>query len=224
MKSTSYLVKHLFGTLVFFAILFVSASRIDYWQAWVYVAIGMVMFFLNYTFLKVDEQLLNERSKPGDGANKSDKLLLGLLFLTTISMYVTAGLDSGRFHWSLDFHWSCYLSGILLTIAGQLLFLIAQKQNKYFSSTIRIQTDREHLVCSTGLYCVVRHPAYMGSIIQAIGFPFLFGSLWSIIPVSFSVFLMIARTILEDAILKKDLKGYVEYSERTRYKLIPYVW
>jgi len=139
-------------------------------------------------------------------------------------MYIIGGLDSGRYHWSPDFHWSIYLLGIILTGVGQLLFLIAQKQNKFFSSTVRIQTDREHIVCETGLYKIVRHPAYLGSIIQSLGFPLIFGSLWSIIPISFSIILFITRTNLEDKTLINELKGYSEYSNKTRYKIIPFVW
>ncbi len=182
------------------------------------------MFTLNYTVLRIDPELLNERSKSGKDIKKWDKLILGLSFLMTISMYIIAGLDSGRYHWSPSFHWSIYLIAIILTILGQLLFLIAQKQNKFFSSTVRIQPNREHIVCETGLYKIVRHPAYLGSIIQSVGFPLLFGSLWSLIPISFLIILSIIRTNLEDKTLKKELKGYLEYSYKTQYKITPYIW
>lgn len=223
MKS-SYIIKHVLGTLVFFAVLFVGAGRLDYWQGWVYVAIGLIMVALNYTVLRIDSQLLSERGKPGNNTKSWDKTILGLSFLLTTAMYVVAGLDSGRFHWSPDFPKGAYATGMVCTIVGQLLFLIAQKQNKFFSSTVRIQTDREHLVCDVGLYSVVRHPAYMGMIVQAIGFPLLFGSLWSIIPVSLAVFLFIIRTALEDATLQKELNGYASYCRKTRYRLVPFVW
>ena len=222
--KTSYLIKHFFGTFIFFTIIFVSAGRIDYRQGLIYVSIGLIMAILNYTVLRIDSELLKERSKPGDDTKKWDKTILGLSFLTTISMYVIAGLDSGRFHWSPDFHWSICLLGIILTASGQLLFLIAQKQNRFFSSTVRIQTERGHTVCETGLYKIVRHPAYLGSIIQSIGFPLLFGSLWSIIPVGVLIILFLIRTALEDRTLKNELKGYIEYSDKTRYKIIPFIW
>jgi protein-S-isoprenylcysteine O-methyltransferase Ste14 len=119
-------------------------------------------------------------------------------------MYITAGLDSGRYQWSPDFPRILFFIGIVLTVSGQLLFMIAQKQNKFFSSTVRIQTERGHTVCETGLYKVVRHPAYLGSIIQACGFPLLFGSLWSIIPISLLIILFITRTHLEDNTLKRN--------------------
>lgn len=222
--KTNYVIKHIVGSLVFFTILFISAGRIDYWQGLIYVIIGLVMGVLNYTVLRVDPELLKERSEPGQGAKQWDKTILGLSFLLTITMYITAGLDSGRYHWSPDFHWSMYLLGAILTSTGQLLFLIAQKQNKFFSSTARIQTNREHLVCETGLYKMVRHPAYLGSIIQAFGFPLLFGSLWSIIPNGLLIVLFLTRTYLEDKMLKSELGGYLEYSTKTRYKIIPYLW
>jgi protein-S-isoprenylcysteine O-methyltransferase Ste14 len=222
--KTSYLFKHFIGTFSFFAIIFISAGRIDYWQGLIYVIIGLIMSFLNYTVFRIDSELLNERSKPGSGTKQWDKAILGLTLLITIIMYVTAGLDSGRYHWSPDFHWGLSLTGIFLTATGQLLFLTAQKQNKFFSSTVRIQTDREHTVCDTGPYKIVRHPAYLGSIIQLLGFPLLFGSLWSIIPICLSITLLIIRTILEDKTLKNELKGYIEYSDKTRYKIIPFVW
>jgi protein-S-isoprenylcysteine O-methyltransferase Ste14 len=222
--KTGYLFKHLSGTLLFYAVIFISAGRIDYTQGLIYVAIGLITLILNYTFLRIDPALSAERSKPGDGTKTWDKAILGLSFLMTISMYVVAGLDSGRYHWSPDFHLSLCIAGIILTFTGQVLFLVAQKQNKFFSSTVRIQKDRSHVVCDTGLYRFVRHPAYLGFIIQFIGFPLLFGSLWSIIPVSFSIILNIIRTFLEDKTLKNELTGYTEYSEKTRYKIIPYIW
>ena len=222
--KASYVIKHFIGAFLFFIILFISAGRIIYWQGLIYLIIGLIMFLLNYTVLRIDSELLNERSRPGEGTKKWDKMILGLSLLVTIAMYVTAGLDSGRYHWSPDFHWSIYILGIILTISGQLLFLIAQKQNKFFSSTVRIQTNREHVVCKTGLYKIVRHPAYLGSIIQALGFPLLFGSLWSVIPICLLIILFVTRTNLEDKTLKNELKGYPEYSNTTRYKIIPYVW
>lgn len=222
--KTNYLIKHFLGTLIFFSILFISAGRIDYWQGWIYVVIGLIMVVLNYTVLKIDPELQKERSKPGDGTKRWDKAILLSSFLVTISMYVVAGLDSGRFKWSPDFHWGLILLGVFLTSAGQLLFLVAQKQNKFFSSTVRIQTNREHTVCDSGLYKIVRHPAYLGSIIQAIGFPLLFGSCWSILPITILILLFIIRTVLEDKTLQNELKGYQAYAAKTRCKLIPYVW
>lgn len=222
--KASYLIKQFIGAFIFFALLFLSAGRIDYWQGLLYVALGLIMFVLNYTVLRIDPDLMKERSKPGADTKKWDKTILGLSFLATLAMYIVAGLDSGRYHWSPEFNMSLVVVGFILTGTGQLLFLIAQKQNRFFSSTVRIQTDRDHTVCDTGLYSVVRHPAYMGSVIQLIGFPLLFGSLWSILPVVVSLILSVTRTAMEDKTLENELKGYPDYMLKTRYKLIPFIW
>jgi len=223
MKSSLW-IKQVLGTLVFFGVIFISAGRINYWQGLAYTALGIFMFILNFTALRIDSDLMIERSKPGAGAKKWDKSILGLSFLATIGMYVTAGLDSGQYLWSPAFPPLLYVAGILLTAAGQLLFLVAQKQNKFFSSTVRIQTERGHTVCESGLYKITRHPAYMGSFIQTLGFPLFFGSLWSIIPVSFSMVLLVARTYLEDKTLINELNGYTDYTKKTRFRLIPFIW
>lgn len=222
--KTSYIVKHITGSLVFFLIIFICAGRIDYWQGIVYVTIGIIMTVLNYTVLRPGSELLAERGKPGEGVKKWDKIILLISFLFTVAMYVVAGLDSGRYHWSPDFHLILPIIGIICTVSGQLLFLTAQKQNKFFSSTVRIQSDREHNVCDTGLYKIVRHPAYLGSVIQAVGFPLLFESLWSIIPAALLVAVHIVRTFLEDRVLTEELNGYTDYSKKTRYRIIPGIW
>jgi protein-S-isoprenylcysteine O-methyltransferase Ste14 len=222
--KTSLFLKQALGTLLFFALIFLSAGKLIYWQGLVYLAIGLVMIILNFTVFSLDPELIKERAKAGEGAKSWDKQLLLLSFLLTLAMYVTGGLDSGRYGWSPEFHPVLYGLGILLTAAGQLLFLIAQKQNRFFSSTVRIQTDRGHTVCDTGLYKVVRHPAYMGSVIQAAGFPLLFGSLWSSIPVCLLIIVTAIRTKKEDSTLINELGGYKEYTAKTRYRLVPFVW
>lgn len=222
--KTSYIIKHIAGSLVFFLIIFICAGRIDYLPGLIYLAIGIIMTVLNYTVLKPGSELLAERGKPGEGAKKWDKIILLISFKLTIAMYAVAGLDSGRYHWSPDFHLILPIIGIICTVSGQLLFLTAQKQNKFFSSTVRIQSDREHTVCDTGLYEIVRHPAYLGSIIQAIAFPLLFESLWSIIPAVLLVVIHFIRTFLEDRALIEELSGYIDYSRKIRYRIIPGLW
>lgn len=222
--NSSYIVKQLIGTLVFFSLIFLSAGRLNYEPGLLYLGIGLVMMFLSYTVFQLDADLLAERAKPATNTKAWDKKILGLSFLATIAMFIIAGLDSGRFHWSPALPQNLMITGGVLTMLGQLTFLIAQKQNTFFSSTARIQTNRQHQVVSTGFYSFIRHPAYFGSIIQAIGFPLLFGSLWSIVPVVLSIGLLITRTKLEDEMLMAELSGYQKYAQKTKYRLLPWVW
>jgi protein-S-isoprenylcysteine O-methyltransferase Ste14 len=224
MKAIQLLIKSLIGTVFFLLILFISAGRVDYWQGWLYVSISIISTIFNSLVLYKDKELAEERSKYKSGTKSWDKLILGLLSLNLIIIYIVAGLDSGRYYWSPQLHWSIYMLGIVLILGAEVIFLTAQIQNKFFSSAMRIQTDRGQTVCETGLYKVIRHPAYLSMIISAAGIPLILGSLWCVIPSSLSIILILVRTYLEDKTLINELNGYREYTYKTRYKLIPHIW
>jgi protein-S-isoprenylcysteine O-methyltransferase Ste14 len=224
MKVIQLLIKSLIGTIFFLLILFISAGRIDYWQGWLYGSINIISTVINSLALYKDKELAEERSKYRAGTKSWDKLILGLLSLNLIIIYIVAGLDSGRYYWSPQLHWSIYVLGIVFILGAEVIFLTAQIQNKFFSSAMRIQTDRGHAVCESGLYKVIRHPGYFGMIISVAGIPLILGSLWCIIPASLSIILILVRTYLEDKTLTNELNGYREYTYKTHYKLIPHIW
>jgi len=210
--------------LFFSAILFLSAWKIDYLQGFIFLVTNLLTAFMNFWTIRNDSDLMTERSKVGDEAKTWDKIILGLSGITYMISIVIAGLDSGRFQWSPKFHWIIYAIGIILTIIGQLIFLSARKENKYFSSVVRIQTDRGHIVCDTGIYKIVRHPGYLGMTISLVALPLLTGSVWSFIPIVIAEILLFIRTYFEDEALKKELLGYSDYARRTRQRLIPKIW
>jgi protein-S-isoprenylcysteine O-methyltransferase Ste14 len=224
MKAVQLLIKSLIGTLFFLIILFISAGRINYWQGWLYATINIISVLLNSFAISNNKELAEERSTIKADTKLWDKKILGLSVIILIITYIVTGLDSGRFHWTTGFHWSINAIGIVLILWGEVIFLIAQKQNKFFSSVMRIQTDRGHTVCDTGIYNIIRHPAYFGTIVTAIGIPLILGSLWGFIPSIISIVLTLIRTSLEDKTLINELNGYREYSLKTRYKLFPYIW
>lgn len=206
------------------AILFISAGRIDYIQGWIYYFLSIFSLWTSMFLIRNNEQLMNERSNPGSNTKDWDKRILGLLLIFAIIAYVSAGLDTGRFHFSDSLHFGYIIIGSIFIIIGQTIFIIAKSQNNYFSSVARIQTERDHKVCDIGLYKIIRHPGYLGMIVSWIGFPFVMCSLFSIIPVFISIVLLIVRTIYEDKMLYNELIGYAIYSNETRYKLIPLIW
>ena len=224
MKTIQLHIKSLIGTLVFLLILFISAGRINYWQGWLYATICIISVLLNSFAFKNKDELATERSGVKSGTKSWDKIILGLSAVTLIITYIVAGLDSGRFRWSPRFHWTINAIGVILILLGEVIFLMAQKQNKFFSSLMRIQTDRGHTVCDTGIYKIIRHPAYFGNIITAIGIPLILGSQCGFIPSVVSIFLTIIRTSLEDKTLINELDVYRDYTYKTRYRLLPYIW
>ena len=222
--KAKYLIRILITTLIFSAILFITAGKADYFQGWIFLITNMTTSLMNFWTIRNDPELMTERSKVGKQAKSWDKIILGLSALTYLTLVIIAGLDSGRFQWSPDFHWSIYVLGVVQTMIGQIIFLAARKENKYFSTVVSIQTDRGHTVCDTGVYKIVRHPGYSGMTISLAALPLITGSVWSIIPAVMAIILLFIRTYAEDESLKKELTGYTAYTLRTTHRLIPEIW
>ena len=224
MGTIKVLIKGLIANIIFTAILFICAGRTDYVQGWVFLCVNIVATVMNFLSIRKNGDLANERSNLGEGVKSWDKLLLGLSAVIYLIIIITAGLDSGRFLWTANFSWIISISGVGIMMIGQVIFLTARSQNCFFSSVVRIQRERGHVVCDTGLYKTVRHPGYLGMILSLVGIPFITTSMWSIIPTLIAIMLLLIRTSLEDKTLKSELDGYMEYSNKTRYKLIPLIW
>lgn len=218
------LIKGLITNLIFSVILFVCAGRTDYIQGWIFLFVNIVATVMNFLSIRKNRDLANERAKVGEGTKSWDKLLLGLSAAIYLIMIITAGLDSGRFFQTMNFHWMISISGVVIMLIGQLLFLTARSQNNFFSGVARIQRERGHVVCDTGLYQTIRHPGYAGMILSLMSIPLITTSVWSIIPTLAAIILLLIRTSLEDKMLKDELDGYIGYSNKTRYKLIPFIW
>ena len=120
-----------------------------------------------------------------------------------------------------------WLQGICLftVAAGYALALWAMRVNRFFSSVIRIQTDRGQHVVTTGPYAFVRHPGYTaGILIIAASGPALGSWLAAVLVVIFSLPFLLYRAITEDRILQEELAGYSDYAARVRWRLVPGIW
>jgi len=224
MEKVKLLIKGFTTNIIFSAILFICAGRLDYYQGWIFLSVNILSTLMNYFTIHKNSGLINERSNIGEGVKTWDKLLLGLSAIIYLIIIVISGLDSGRFIRTLKFNWITSITGVIIMIIGQIIFLTARSQNNFFSSVVRIQKDRGHIVCDKGLYKIVRHPGYFGMILSLIGLPLITTSIWSIIPTLIAIILLLIRTSLEDKTLVNELDGYVDYTRKTHYKLIPLIW
>lgn len=211
------------ATLVLVTVALASAGSLAFWQAWAYGAISLALNVGQRLVLRDAPTLAEERSKLGANGRSSDKVLLAVGLLLTLAMLAAAGL---QFRWaggpSLPLAW--FAAGVLLSVAGGLLFLRSLRENAFFSAVVRLQRDRGHAVCTTGPYRIVRHPGNLGMIVGAAGLPLLFQSTWSLAPAALFVASVVVRTQLEDALLTRELAGYRDYRRDVRFRLVPGLW
>jgi protein-S-isoprenylcysteine O-methyltransferase Ste14 len=206
------------------ALLFIPAGRLDWVMGW--VVLGAYLVGLGLTNLLVslrNPELARERADTPATAKKWDRILTNLANLPTLLMLPIAGLDI-RFGWSPRVGWSVQLMALVVFVLGYALFGWAMMANRFFSSLIRIQKDRGHVVVSSGPYRYIRHPGYLGMIAMQLSAPLALGSLWAMVFGGISRCLYIVRTVLEDKTLQEELVGYREYVKMVHYRLIPRVW
>jgi protein-S-isoprenylcysteine O-methyltransferase Ste14 len=212
------------GFAVEAAILFLAAGRLTWVWAWVFLGISLVSVLINGTFLlRTSPETVAERGEY-KGMQDWDKLVSGLWSLAQyLLLPLAAGLDV-RFGWTPQLGAAWHGAGAAIFAAGMGLSGWAMIVNAYFSTVVRIQRDRGHTVCRSGPYRFVRHPGYVGFMLQSLGIPLLLGSWWALIPGLAAIGTMIVRTAFEDRMLQAELPGYQDYVQQVRYRLLPGVW
>lgn len=209
---------------LFAALLFIPAGRLDWVAGWLYLVILTLNTVINYAYLRRrNPELIAHRMRFGKGTKTWDKLWMGLFASIFVSVYVVAGLDAGRFGGSA-IPLLLWPVGLALFLSGTVLLTWSMVVNPFFEKTVRIQTERGHRVIDTGPYRFVRHPGYVGFLGWLLSAPLLLGSWWAFLPSILSVVFLVVRTALEDRTLREELPGYLEYANRVRFCLIPYVW
>jgi protein-S-isoprenylcysteine O-methyltransferase Ste14 len=212
------------GVLLYSGLVFVGAWKLNYWRGLTYVALALVGTTLSHLLMPADSDLAERRVREASSGQVWDKQLLGVLSVVNMAMFVVAGMDSGRFMWSGPVPLWATIAGAVLMLGGQVIFAIARRENAFFSSTVRVQTERGHQVCESGLYRLVRHPGYLGMLLSIAAFPLLMGSYWAFAPGAIAVAVLVVRTVLEDRFLLSALPGYMDYAARTKFRLIPAVF
>lgn len=215
------------GLVGYGLILFLSAGRMDW--VWGWVLLGVIATFLAchpLILIPINPELLAERERGlRDPRLKAwDRWIAALAAgVFPVASWVIAGLDI-RFCWTGSLPIMVHLGGLVVSLLGYGLFLWAMASNAFFAEGVRIQKDRGHIVATGGPYRFVRHPGYAGAILAQAVTPFLLGSWWAMIPGTISVMLYVLRTYLEDRTLTEELTGYEEFTQSTRYRLLPGVW
>jgi len=213
------------GCVIYMAInailLFGSAGTLDWPMAWAFIVISLAVFIAG--ILRSSPDLLDERSRRHDDSKIWDRVIVSVLAAISFIILIVAGLTV-RFGMGVQVSLNAQILALVILTLGNCLIVWATWTNRFFSATVRLQTDRGHEIVSDGPYRYVRHPGYAGMIVYSLFEPLALGSFWALIPAVLAVVLFIVRTYLEDKTLREELPGYWEYSGRVRYRLVPHVW
>jgi protein-S-isoprenylcysteine O-methyltransferase Ste14 len=204
-------------------LIFLPAGTLAYWQAWVFIIVFLGAATAIGLYLAVhDPELLERRKKAGPMAEQqfTQKIIVSLLIPGVIALPVIAALDH-RFGWSSVPIWLALLGDALVLVGLAATFMVL-RENRFGASTIR--TFEGQSVVSTGPYALVRHPMYTGALIMIAGVPLALGSWWGLVLVALLTPLLMWRAVDEERLLKRELPGYAEYTQRVSHRLVPGVW
>jgi protein-S-isoprenylcysteine O-methyltransferase Ste14 len=211
------------GLAVFCLLLFVPAGTLNYWQAWVFLAVFAVSTWVPGIYLmRTNPAALQRRMRAGPTAETRvvQKIIISVSLLSMIAMVVLSALDH-RFGWSAV-PAVVSLIGDVLVVLGLGVAMLVVVQNSHAAAAIRVEADQK--LVSTGLYGLVRHPMYVGNLIMMVGIPLALGSYWGLVIVILGVIVLALRIRDEEQMLEQQLAGYREYTQHVHYRLVPYVW
>jgi protein-S-isoprenylcysteine O-methyltransferase Ste14 len=208
------------GIIIISALLFIPAGSVKFWNAWLFMGVLFIpmLFVIIYLIIR-DPELLYKRLNTNEKERTQKKVIL-FTAIVFLSAFIIAGLDY-RYEWSTVPIILEIFSAVVVLI-GYILFYMVMRQNSYASRVVEIQEKQE--VIDTGLYGIVRHPMYLAAILMFMFMPLALGSFYALIPLLFFPFQMSTRMKNEEEILEKGLKGYIQYKEKVRYKIIPFLW
>jgi protein-S-isoprenylcysteine O-methyltransferase Ste14 len=208
------------GVAALQAMFLLSAGTLAYWEAWVYLSIFVVpMIFVLVYLLKYDPGLLERRMRMREKESEQKQIAV-FAILYFLLAFLLPGFDK-RFGWS-HVPVGVVLAADALVLLGYSLFFLVLRENSYASRIVEVEQGQR--VVSTGPYAVVRHPMYVGVSLMYIASPLALGSYWAVIPSLLIVPILVARIRSEERLLGRELMGYKEYAQRTRYRLVPGVW
>ncbi len=212
--------KFIAGFIVVSLLLFIPAGTLDYWNAWIFIAILFIPMFIAGIILMVkNPALLRKRlnAKEKETDQKAVILFSGLMF---VFGFIISGLNY-RFQWLILPKWIVVAATVVFLLA-YLLYAEVLRENTYLSRTVEVQKNQK--VIDTGLYGIVRHPMYSSTILLFLSMPLVLGSFISFIIFCAYPFIIAKRINNEEQVLERELAGYSEYKNKVKYRIIPFIW
>jgi protein-S-isoprenylcysteine O-methyltransferase Ste14 len=212
---------------IFGAILFLPAGTVHWWRAWVLLGVLVAATVATVVgIFRTRQDLLRERMKGviQKGQPTVDRVIVLAFVMAFGASMVLIPLDV--FHYHLLPKPSVWVSslGMMLVVLGWAIISLVFKENAFAAPVVRHQAEREHKVIDTGVYAIVRHPMYAGIFLFNVGMALWLESYAAALAAIVPIGLLAVRIVFEERFLREELLGYALYTEKVRYRLIPFVW
>ena len=214
------IIKFLAGIILMALLLFIPAGDLFWVNGWIFMAILFVPMFIAgiIMYLKAPDLLESRLNAKENQSEQKDVInYSGLMFLMA---FIVAGLNY-RFKWTSLPDFVVY-GAVVVFLLSYCLFGEVLRENRYLSRTIEVKEDQK--VVDTGLYGIVRHPMYFATLFLFLSMPLVLNSLPSFVIMLAYIPIIVKRIKNEEEVLEKELKGYTEYKQKVKYRLVPFVW
>jgi len=200
---------------------FLPAGTMLFWEAWLFIGIFFVMMLFIVRFMvKNDPDLLRRRLKREEKRSEQ-KIIHKAANLILLIIILLPGFDR-RWNWSSLPIWLVVVSDVIFALGYLMLFRVF-KENSFASRTVQVE-QKVQKVITTGPYSLVRHPMYTSIILMFGIMPLALGSYWGLIPLPIFMLSMVLRIRDEEKMLCEELEGYKDYMQKTKYRIIPFIW
>lgn len=214
------IIKFFLGLIIVGLLIFLPAGSLEYRNGWLLICLLFIpMFMAGIALMIKNPTLLKSRLDAKEKENEQ-KDVLKYSAIMFILGFIVAGLNY-RYQFIMLPEWIVIVASVLFLIA-YLLYAEVLRENTYLSRTIGVVANQK--VIDTGMYKIVRHPMYAVTVLLFLMMPLILNSLISFIIFLVYPFIIVKRIKNEEIILGKELKGYKEYKEKVKYRLISYIW
>lgn len=218
--ATRALIRFVCGVLMVGTMIFWPAGSSSYWNGWLLMAVLFIpIAILGVVMVWCAPELLDKRLSNRENLEEQ-RYVVALSALMFVASFVVAGLNY-RYGWHRLPDVVVWTAAVVFLIAYA-LYAEVMRENAYLSRTVEIQQGQR--LVDSGLYGIVRHPMYTATVLLFLSMPLILGSILSFMIMLVYIPLIALRIVSEERLLKQGLPGYKEYTQRVKYRLIPYVW
>ena len=216
----SALVKFFAGFVLVGLLVFLPAVTLNFPGGWLFMGLLFVPMFIAGIVMMIKNPYLLEKRLDAKEKEAEQSLVVKLSGLMFLAGFIVAGLDY-RFGWS-ELPKAVIIAASAVFVIAYAIYAEVLRENTYLSRTIEVQEDQK--VIDTGLYGIIRHPMYSATLLLFLSMPLVLGSVYAFIIFLPYPLIIVKRLKAEEEFLERELKGYKEYKQKVKYRLIPFIW